>query len=246
MSRYLKTIKRGNVINFRDRDASPAEGVSLWETCPLLAVVCDPVGFHSYFNDFHTYNSGDWTVTVVDGGTDGAATQAIADAAGGVLLCTTDDAENDGVNFQLKGESFKLASGKALWFEARVAASDATQSDFLVGLAVTDTDLLGAVTDGVYFRKVDGSASVAFVTEKDSTETSTAAVHTAANATYVRLGFWFDGNGSVFAYVDGVLVATHTTNIPDDEELRVSFQYLTGATGVDTFGVDYIKAVQVR
>lgn len=241
MSRYLKTVKRGNVINFRDRDASPAEGVSLWETCPLLAVVCDPIGFQRYRNDFHNYVAGDWTITEV-----GTGSQALTNEAGGVLLLTTGGTENNGVNYNLKGEPFKLASGKSLWYEARVKVSEAVQSDFLVGLSITDTEMLGGVTDGVYFRKVDGSASVAFVTEKNSTETSTAAVHTAVDATYVRLGFWFDGNGSVFAYVDGVLVATHTTNIPDDEELTVAFHITTGEAAAKTFSVDVIDVVQVR
>lgn len=244
MARTLKSVKRGNVFNFRDRDASPAEGVSLWETCPLL--VDDPSAFHEYFNDFHSYDVDDWTLTVVDGGTDNADSQVITGAAGGVLLCTTDDAENDGPNFNLKGESFKLAAGKELWYEARIAASEATQSDIFVGLSITDTDMLGGVTDGVYFRKVDASAAFAFVTEKDSSETSTASVHTLVADTFVKLGFYFDGAGTVYGYVNGVLAATHTLTIPDDEELTIGFQYLTGAAGVDTFSVDYIRVRQVR
>lgn len=243
MARTLKSVKRGNVFNFRDRDASPAEGVSLWETCPLLV---DDLSYHEYFNDFHVYDADAWTVTVVDGGGDDGDSQVVTGAAGGVLLCTTDDAENDGPNFNLKGESFKLASGKELWFEARIAASEATQSDVLIGLSITDTDMLGGVTDGVYFRKVDASAAFAFVTEKNASETATAAVHTLVADTFVKLGFYFDGAGTVYGYVDGVLVATHTLTIPDDEELTVAFQYLTGAAGVDTFSVDYIRVRQVR
>lgn len=236
---------RGNT-HFRDDDYSPARGSSLWESCPILAMLQDPAVGHVYFNDFHVYTAGDWTVTVVDGGTDGAATQVVTGEAGGVLLCSTDDAENDGINFNLKGEAFKLASSKPLWYEIRLKASEATQSDFMAGLTITDADLLGGITDGVYFRKVDGATAVAFVTEKDSSETATAGVHTFAANTYVKLGLFFDGAGTVYGYVNGVLAATHTLTIPDDEELTIAHQYLTGATGVDTVSFDFVKCAQIR
>lgn len=241
MSRYLKSIKRGAVFNFRDRDASPAEGASLWELCPLLAVACDPVGFHQYHDDFTSYVAGDWTVTE-----SGDGTQAITDEAGGVLLLTNAASDDNSINLQKVGEAYKLASGKALWYETRLKISDATQSDFLVGLAITDTTLIGGKTDGVSFRKADGATAVSFVTEKDSTETTTASVHTQADATYARFGFFFDGNGSVYGFVNGLLVATHTTNIPDDEDLRVSFAIQNGEAVAKTMSIDFVKVVQVR
>jgi hypothetical protein len=161
-------------------------------------------------------------------------------------LLTTGGTENNGPSYNLKGEPFKLATGKPLWYETRIKISDITQSDFLVGLSITDTEMLGGTTDGVYFRKVDESAAVAFVTEKDSSETSTAAVHTMVAATYVRLGFFFDGAGKVYAYVNGSIVATHTLTIPDDEELTVAFQLTTGEGAAKTMSVDYIKVAQIR
>src|SRR5574343_992560 len=54
--------------------------------------------------------------------------------AGGSLDITTAGAENDGVNMQLKGEAFKLASGKQLYFGIKFSISEATQSDFLTGI----------------------------------------------------------------------------------------------------------------
>lgn len=187
---------------------------------------------------------GGWTVTLVEGGA-GESTVTLADASGGELLLTTDAADNDGINLQLKGESFGFAAAqKATYFGIRLKSGEATQSDFLVGLCITDTDLLGGMTDGVYFRKVDGSTSVAFVTEKDSTETEATGVLTFAADTFYLLEFYFDGS-SVEAFVDGVRVAQHTTNIPDDELLTPSIHFLTGNAAVETMNIDWVRAIQV-
>ncbi len=236
-----------NNLSFRDEAYSPAEGVSLWETCPQLAGL-DPGVAHVFCDDFYRiYVAADWTVTAVGAG---AVTQP--DGAGGLLRMTTAGADNDEEEIQKIGEAFKLATGKPLWFEARVqlvTAAKHVQSDILVGLAITDTTLLpiGSLpTDGVYFRKDDGTALFGAITNKNSTETITASVLTFAAATWYKLGFFFDGAGTVYFYVDGVLVATHITNIPDDEELTVSFAYMNGEAGASAFDVDYVKCLQIR
>lgn len=185
-----------------------------------------------------------WTVTLVEGGA-GETTVATQDGSGGELLITTDAADNDGANLQVIKESFELTSGQsAVYFGIRLKSGEATQSDFLAGLCITDTDLLGGLTDGVYFRKVDASTSVSAVTEKDSTETEETGVLTFAADTYYLLEFYFDGS-SVRFYVDGVLVATHTTNIPDDELLTPSLHFLTGNAAAETMTVDWIRAIQI-
>ena len=240
---------RSQNFSYRDKDYSPAKGVSLWETCPQLAALDPGVAF-TFLDDFFQFklvssDESGWISTEIEAGTGDAAITS-DDQAGGVLKVVTDDADNDGVQLQWNAENFKLASGKPLWFEARVKFADATQSDFLVGLGITDTTLLGGLSDGVYFRKDDGDANIDFVTEKNSTETATDTTADAADNTWVKLGFWFDGASSVYAYVDGVLKATHTTNICDDEELAVSFAYLNGAAGADTFYIDYVKVVAIR
>jgi hypothetical protein len=203
-----------------------------------------------YFDDF--LNSGlsaadaplGWTVTLVEGGA-GESTITKVDAAGGALLITTDAADNDGINLQLAGESFELSSDqRATYFGIRLRASEATQSDFLVGLCITDTTLLGGLSDGVYFRKVDASTSVAFVTEKDSTETETTGVLTFAADTDYLLEFYFDGTSGE-AFVDGVSVATHTADIPDNELLTPSIHFLTGDAAAETMQIDWVRAIQI-
>ena len=132
--------------------------------------------FYGYFNDFMTYNSGDWTITTTEAG-GGSASEAVTSSAGGALLITNDAADNDADFFNLKGEGFKLSSSKKAYFSARFKVSDATQSDFVMGLQITDTTPL-AVSDGVFFIKDDGDTNLDFIVEKNSTSTDTTAIHT--------------------------------------------------------------------
>ena len=74
--------------------------------------------FYGYFNDFMTYTaSGDWTITSTDGGTDSGEVIQITSGAGGQLLITTNDADNDSDFLQLKGESFLIEAQKKAYFQ---------------------------------------------------------------------------------------------------------------------------------
>jgi hypothetical protein len=201
-----------------------------------------PTKFHTYMEDFDYYVAGDWTVTETDSG----ATQALTDGDGGLLLVTNTAADNDLVGIQKKGESFRFASGKKLFFEARFKVSDATQSDLAIGLQITDTTPLD-ITDGVFFLKADGSTSVSFLVEKNGTATTTAAVATMANDTFITLGFNYDG-GSVMEYcVNGVVAGTSAvTNLPDDEDMAISFALQNGEAVAKTMTVDYIFVAKER
>jgi len=223
--------------------------LAYWEThrkCILDAIGADVV---KYVDDFVVLPGTDasfdpWTVTLVEAGT-GETTVTSGNAGNGTLLITTDDAENDGANLQLNGESFKLESGKPLYFGARVQSiSDATQSDIFIGLAITDTDILGGVTDSIGFQKVDGSTDLTFVVNKNSTATTASGLKTLAASTAYILEFYWDGAG-LEVFVDGVSVATPAiTNLPDDEELRVSLQFLSGSAGAKTCHVDWIRCIK--
>lgn len=205
----------------------------------------DPTKVITYFNDFMTYVAGDWTITTTEAGA-GSATEAPANVAGGVLLVTTDDADNDNDFLQLKGEPFTFATGKKTWFKTRFACDDATQSDIVFGLQITDTSPL-AVTDGVYFIKDDGAATFDLEVMKNSTSTSTTSVATLVDDTYISLGFYFDGVDKIKVFVNDAHVATSvTTNMPDDEELTVSFGIQAGEAAAKALSVDYLFAATER
>lgn len=184
-----------------------------------------------------------FTLTPVEVGA-GNSTAVLADNA---LLITTAANENDGLNLQLKGEAFKLdATTKQVYFGINFQVSEATQADVLAGLCITDTTLLGGMSDGVYFECLDGATDINFVLEKDSTETTSAsAVGTLADATNVTLEFLFDGT-NIDCWVDGVLqTRLAVTNLPNDEFLTPSIHFLTGAASAETMTVNWWRTVMV-
>jgi len=207
----------------------------------------DPTQAHTYFNDFDNYIAGDWTVTETQAG----ATQAITNEDGGILLLTNSAADDDLVALQLSKETFKFAVNKPLFFKARFAVSDVTQSDLVIGLQITNTTPL-AVTDGVYFSKADGAATLNFSVVKNSTATTASAIATLVNATYITVAFYYNGVDKIF-YAAGtdsnaptILGKSVITNLPDDEELTISFALQNGEAVAKTMSVDYIFCSKER
>lgn len=205
----------------------------------------DPTGWHVFFDDFDRFVASNWTITTTEAG-NGSATEALADEDGGVLLVTNDDADDDADFFQKDGESFLFEAGKRLFFKARFKVSDATDSDVVMGLQITDTTPL-AVSDGVFFQKDDGDTSLDFHVQKNSTASSATGIATLANDTYVTVAFYYDGKSEIAYFVDGVHVGTlPITNLPDDEVLTISFGIQNGAAAAKSMSVDYIFAAKER
>ncbi len=213
----------------------------------------DPSKYYTYFDDFFEYHSGIYTITTTEAGS-GNASEAITSGAGGQLLITNDDADNDLDFFQLKGESFKWDSSKRMFFSARFKTNDATQSEIVMGLQITDTTPLD-VTDGIFFLKVDADTKPDLIIEKDnSSSLSVLEMNAMEDDTFVTLSFEYDPldvatGGAVFrAYQDDVQVGeiTSTTNAPDDEELTISFGIQNGEAAAKTLTIDFILVAVER
>jgi len=217
----------------------------------------DPTAWHTYFNDFDTFATADWTITTVEAGA-GSATEALTDADGGVLLVTNDAADNDSDFFQKVGESFLPTSGKRLIGKFRFKTSDVTQSELYFGLLITDTDPFSSaagdgVTDGIFFMKEDGVATADFYVQKDATtgQLTTSAIATLVSDTWTELAFAFDGKRYITLWKDGLqlvtvdLTTTLTTYLPDTE-LTVSFGLKNGEAVAKTLSIDYIFVAQER
>ena len=213
----------------------------------------DPSKYYTYFDDFFEYHSGIYTITTTEAGS-GNASEAITSGAGGQLLITNDDADNDLDFFQLKGESFKWDSSKRMFFSARFKTNDATQSEIIMGLQITDTTPLD-VTDGIFFLKVDADTKPDLIIEKDNTSTlSILEMDAMEDDTFVTLSFEYDPldvatGGAVFrAYQDNVQVGeiTGTTNAPDDEDLTISFGIQNGEAAAKTLTIDFILVAVER
>jgi hypothetical protein len=187
-----------------------------------------------------------WTV-VKDSG---ASVAIIADTTGGeVTLLSAATTDNDGASIQ-GNEIFTVAADKDIFFETRIKCSDADQTDICVGLTVnfaTNPEAMLTAADRIVFQVDDGDASILCKTEKSGTETSTDSGIDMVDATYIVLGFSVNGTGSVQFFINGSIVATHTTNIVDDENLTVAAMSLSGnATGTRATDLDYIIAAQTR
>jgi len=188
-----------------------------------------------------------WTITRVEAGA-GESTIALTDAVGGAMLITTDAAENDGINAQIIGESFELTSDQHVFFGLYgIRINDATQTDFFAGLAITDTDVLGGVTDRIGFECLDGAVDLKYMLEKDSVETLTDSAVDIADATAFDIEFYWDGDaGTIEFFVNGVSVGSPvTTNLPNDEFLRPTFHFLTGEAVANTFQADKLVIIAI-
>lgn len=206
-----------------------------------------PETYYDFKYEMDKYATSDWIITKTEAGSGSAAIGMLSEF-GGVLQITNDNADNDNCFFQYAGgaasalETFKFFSGKQTFFEIRCKLSDVIQSDFFAGLQITDTTPL-SVSDGVYFIKNDGAATVDLVVVKNGTATTTSGITTMTNSVYVRLGYYYDGVDQIRYYVDGLcLGASAITNLPDDEELTISFGIQNGEAAAKSLFIDYITA----
>lgn len=205
----------------------------------------DPTKFHTFFNDFDTFNTGDWAINEIGAG----GTSALGAGDGGLLVLTTDALDNDAIQIQNTVASFLMASGKQAFFRCRLKIEDATQSDLLVGLAALDSTVFD-VTDGIFFQKDDGDALVDFYVQKDAStgRTSTVGITSMANDTFIELAWHYDGSQWVTAYVNGVLTArlsAASTYLPDTV-LTPTVAYRAGEAGAIACTVDYILVAKER
>ena len=234
-------------------------------------------GVYTYYEDFfsgvvedgnkfsETADKAEWLKTSVDGDTDGGDVCIIQDdAPGGILSLGCNDKALDSEELQLNGESFKLATGKPMWFESKFAIQDVNVGNVFIGLAITDTTVMTgttgamACTDYVGFHNIH-TGNVLAVCCQDSTAatpvtcgvlTDCAAVTNFA-ATAKRFAIYWDGAGSLSYFLDGVYVGVFTddasaTLIPDDEALTPTIAVSNSATSTEAVWVDYIYIVAAR
>jgi len=205
--------------------------------------VSNNVDYVSYMDDFTGValdSTNDWTV-VKDSG---ATVAIVADTVNGeVAITSTATTDDDGGSLQ-GNEVFAVQTDKNIWFETRVKCNDADQTDLCFGLTVnfaTNPEAMLTAADRIVFQVNDGNASILCKTEKNGTETSTDSGIDLVDDTYVKLGFLVNSTGLVQFFVDRQLVATHTTNIPDDENLTIGAMSVSGsATGTRATTIDYL------
>lgn len=207
----------------------------------------DPTRYHGYFEDFDYYVAANYTVTNT-----GAPTRALANADGGVLSIALSAADDDASFSQKVGTNFLMEAGKPTFFRTRFNISDATQSDLILGLVLTDTTPLDA-TDGIYFIKADGAATISIICRTNATTGSnTAVVATLADATYYTAGWFYDGIDRLYYGLGANLacpvlgfISASATFLPD-ALLTPTFGVQNGEAVAKTLLLDYLFAAKER
>ena len=206
-----------------------------------------------YFNDFTEMSiSSDaipgWTTTLVETG-GGESTLTHTDAIAGIARLTTDATEDDGITITQDGEKWELTSGQsALYFGALFQASEATEIDWFIGLSTTTTTALAGVDTAVYFDKLDGATDITGHTELDTTASDTASTATFAASTDTLVEFFYDGLAAtpgVEFFVNGTSLGSLTTNLPDDEFMKIVIEVLTGSGAARTLDLDWVRVIQI-
>ena len=217
-------------------------------------VVGNPTRTHTYFNDFDNYVSGDWVVVETAGG----ATQATGTGDGGLLVLTNTTGNTDANYMQLGAantfNSFLMAAGKKAVFETRLkidaAVSTLANVAVIAGLHVSNsTDL--APTDGIYFIKPSGAATVNVICRKNASTGSTTAtsIATMVDDTFITLSWYYDGIDKVYYAVDGVIKGylDGSSSYLPDTAITVSFGQVNATTGAaNVLTVDYVYAAKER
>ncbi len=192
-----------------------------------------------------------WTLTEVEAGA-GDTVVSPGITAGVSMLITNAGNEYDGCNMQRVGTPFCLETGKPLYFGASLTISNATESDLLVGLCETKTDLLatGAAhainsPEGIFFCKLDNSTTASFYTYiHGGTQGNVAAYGTAIDTTATVYEFYWDGSAA-YGYINDTLVGHFTSNFPAGL-LTPSINFRNGGAVVRTCTINWIKCFELR
>ena len=194
-------------------------------------------GVASYVNDFQS-TVAEYTVT----GT--SSTFALTSGAGGVAILTP-GGTTTATSAYKTAQNFQFISGQKAWFVTRFQASAVSGTkSFYVGLQAGS-----ATTDGLWFAKAASSTSINLVSTVGSTATTlVTGVATAAAATNVELGLYFDGtdlqvfaNGNLVARVSSPTIGTSATTLTS---VVLSPVYQITPTATDTLTVDYVLAAE--
>lgn len=219
-------------------------------------------GIQYYFNHFFEWvgptsdqaapGTGGWIVTSVDGGTDAGESVDIRDSARyGILRIVTNDADNDNTQIQMNGSGWRYSSGQRMWYFTRIALQDADDGECAFGLCIeTDTEVIGGVSDAIYFEKAETATDFDFHVTKDSgsTENTADLGLTLDDDTFVVVGFTVNQAGTVQphsiaaggAATDGTAILTSDTNIVDNEDLTPFYQIQTGAAATRYMDIDWL------
>jgi len=239
-----------------------------------------PKSSFTFMDDFYTVitstNVTESTALLVPwkytGDTADSVAKTVGATAGGILTFLTGSTDNNEAYMQygpLGTEgSFVITSNgaKKVWFEARIlAAPQAHEGGFFVGLADPGSSAANFLVDdsgivdtnknfmGFWIGTSSSNAYYEFTCNKADAAAAVSDIQIVTNtaATYVRLGFMFDGVRTTTVYADGTAKSrVHTNNAvsyPNAVVMSPIIAIKTGlASTINTGKVDYIRIQQER
>lgn len=248
---------RGNIhgdgrVGVYDPEINSGFKTGVWANCPLAEYLHDPSVGVLLQEDWQSYDpeatNGDYVLTQA---TAGAA--AISTAGAGVLeLDSGSTTATQGANLQRVKSAFLPASGKDLWFETSIKVVDTfDKAELFIGLSDVDTAIIGSSANAsdnhIGWQCVTDNGVLLFTSEKAGTGTTSAAA-TIAEATYIKLGFYYDGTAdTVQQYINGTATgsAHATANIPK-VAIYPSFVCQSGGTNDPIMHIAGYRVFQLR
>jgi len=172
---------------------------------------------------------------------------------GGVLKFTNGDTGGDEVSIHALGAGFAVdaATSRKIWFEIRLNLDDISGTGFFAGLASNnggeEATIIDSAEDVLGFVMATGaSPSIMSLLAKGNTETQTDTGIDAADATWMVLSYYFDGNEAHF-YVNGSKKVTTSTNLPNDGTILFpAVEFTSVGTDSDVNYIDYVRVCMER
>jgi len=196
------------------------------------------LGSSTYTNDFNTLIGTDFTVTGA------SSTFALANGLGGTAVLTPGGTTTASAAYK-PATFMQFVAGNRMWYTTRIQASAvAGNVSLYAGLRAGS-----AVTDGLWFAKAAASTSINLVSTVNSTATTlVTGVAPAAAATWVQLGWYYDGtdvlvfaNNTPVARVSAPTIGSTGTTLTN-ALLSPVFQITPVAT--ETLTSDFVLAAQ--
>jgi len=187
---------------------------------------------------------GTWTKTDV-GSISGTAFSVASAVAGGAYLLDSGDAANDdAVQVQLVGDSFKAAAGASIYFGTLLKLELLT-GELFAGLSITDTTLTAggdmATIDYVGFFW-DQTALLFEGMKASAAESKDTGLALTAD-TYVKLEFVITDTNSAVPFVNGIRYPAAKLSAPTVAAITPSLTVIGGA-GHPNVTIDWVKCYQ--
>lgn len=169
----------------------------------------DPLRYYQYFDDFSFFIPTQWTITETQAG----ATQGIANTAGGWLQLINSSADDDLNQIQQPTTTWVFDAAKDFFLLTTLSMTDPVQADAIIGLYALDTTPIASLpSDGIFFLKTDGAATLDFHLRKNGTSTVLASIATLSVTTDMPLAAIYQALSQTWTvYVNGVYAASTST-----------------------------------